>query len=612
MSGVVGWIDFSRNLRLHRPIITMLASTLAQRGPDTESVWVSPAAALGYRGLAADGAPCQQPAVIESDGRTVAACVAGSPFGLDELRARLRSSGVAVTPDASAAELVAHAFLRWQDEFIPALAGSFALSIWDSRAEELLLARSAMAGQGLYYANTATGVVFGSERKAVLAHPEISSAVDIDGMREVVTHALPPGPLFRDLGQVNGAEIARFTRNGWKRRNYWKFESRPHTDDADTTIRNIREMLEESMRHNLPADPSKLTVMLSGGIDSSSVAALAAAELRRRGSADRLKTFTIDYVDDEFKADVMRVTKDAPFAELVAEHIGAEQTTVRLEATDTLDPLIRMGILRANDGPTRIYDMDAAQHLFLQHVSAQGNKIAFTGYGADNAFLGANWSNDKGLIESGTFPWVALAQRFGAMNGFGTGLLNPDFLAKLDLQAYYRDTYATAVGQVEHLPGEDEWQRTMRRVSYLVLTLFRSDQPVFADAGLQARSPISSAKLLQYAYNIPIEMQKHGGHEKGLLRAAVADLLPDEIVTRPRSAAPVSHHPGYPRRLQEEFKALLADPQAPARSLIDLPAATELADQPERIAKDRLARADIELALQMNLWIEQYHVRLAL
>lgn len=613
MSGLVGWIDYARDLTLQRPIVTALTATLAQRGPDGESTWVSERAALGHRALhAGDGATAAQPAVVTDRGRTVVVCVTGFPFGLDAVAEGLRSRGTGLAPTAPAAEVLGHAYLCVGDAVVEELTGAFAVAFWDTGREELVLARSAMAGQAIYLAETPTGVVFGSERKAVLAHPEVAPTVGVDGLREVVSHALPPGPLFARLGQVEGAQIARFGRAGWSRRTYWQLRTAEHTDDLDTTVATIRGLLEQSMRDHVPADPSRLTVMLSGGIDSSSVAALAAAELARRGSDERLRTFTIDYADDEFRPDVMRASKDAPFAELVASHVGAEQTTVRLRASDTLDPLVRTGILRANDGPTRIYDMDAAQHLFLQHVSAQGNKIAFTGYGADNAFLGANWSNDEGLVGAGTFPWVALAQRHGAVNGFGTGLLGGDVLAKLDLPAYYRDAYATAIGRVEHLPGDDEQRRLLRRVAYLVLTLFRSDHPVLANAGLQARSPISTAKLLQYAYNIPPEWQRTGGLEKGLLRAAVADLLPEEIVRRPRSAAPVGNHPGYPVRLAEEFATVVHDPTRPVLALIDVDAARALAAQPERIAKDRMARADIELVLQLDLWLDHYRVHLAL
>jgi asparagine synthase (glutamine-hydrolysing) len=436
--------------------------------------------------------------------------------------------------------------------------------------------------------------------------------VDAAGLREAISHALPTGALYSGLSSVGSAEIVRYGRTGVHRQRYWQLQTSPHTDDLPTTIAAVRGMLEESIQHAVPSDPSRLIATLSGGIDSSSVAALAAAELRRR-HADRLRTFTVDFVEQgDFQPDVMRDTKDEPYARAVAEYIGSDQTVVQLEATDILDPVVRQGILRAKDVPTRIYDMDASQYLFIQRVAALGSKVAFTGGAGDQLFQGARWSTDKGLVESGTFPWLAMAQRFGAVNGFGTGLLNQDVLAALDFPTYYRDAYATAAAEVEYLPDEDHWQRQMRRVSYLVLTRGPIDSSVFAAAGLQLRSPINSHKLIQYAYNIPAAMHAHNGIEKSILRAAVADLLPEQVLHRRQSATPVSNHPDYAQRLQEEFKAILADPQAPVRALIDLQASTELVNQPVRLAKDRLARAAVELALQLNLWLDQYRVRLVL
>jgi asparagine synthase (glutamine-hydrolysing) len=611
MSGVVGWIDFSRNLSLQRPLMTTLAGTLAHRGPDGEQVWVSPRAAFGFRAFRVGTQVDQQPLVTTEGERSVVTCVTGSPGGLTDLRERLRAVGRPGAPDASAAALVAQAYLQWGDGFVPWLNGAFALVIWDEQREELLLARDQMGGQTLFYTHTPTGLVIGSERKALLAHPEVSTVVHTAGLREVICHAVPTGPLYSGFSQVEAAEVARFSRAGWSRHRYWTLRTRPHTDDLATTIGTIRAMLEESAELSVPDDTSTSAVTLSGGIDSSSVAGLVAGLLKRRG-AGPLSTYTIDYAYDGFQADVMRTSRDAPFAGMVADHLGTDHHVVQLEAADILDPVVRLAMLRAKDCPTRIYDMDAWQQMFLQQVAADGKKILFTGLGGDNAFLGANWCNDRGLVESGTFPWVALAQRHGAVNGFGTGLVNPDLLAGLDLENYYRDEYAAAIADVEHLPDEDDWARKMRRVAYLVLTQFRGDSSIFSAAGLQVRSPINYYRLIEYTYNIPSDWHRHGDIEKGLLRAAVADLLPEPVVRRPRSATPISHDPGYPLRLQELFKEMLADPQAPARPLIDLTAAAELANQPDRLAHDRMARASVDLVLQLNLWLDQYRVRLAL
>ncbi|MEV0381357.1 asparagine synthase-related protein [Nonomuraea sp. NPDC050643] len=604
MSGVVGWIDYSRNLSLERPLMSALTGTLAQRGPDGETVWSSPHAAIGYREL--DLGLTGAPFALEPGPVTV--CVAGSPFGLGELRGRLPSAPTG----ASASEVIARAYLEWGTDFVPWLDGPFAIVIWDGRRRELVLARDRIGGQPLFYTATPTGLLFASRRETLLAHPEVAPVVDVGGLRQVISHALPTGPVFAGFESVGPAEIVTFDGEGRASRNrYWSLTTREHTDDLDATVARIRELLEESIRLNVPDDPARLVAMLSGGIDSSSVAALAAAELRRRGLGP-LRTFTIDYLDSEFQADVMRRTKDAPYASKAADHIGAAHTTVSLRPSDILHPLVQKGLLGATESPARIYDMDAGQHIFLRHAAAQDGRIILTGFGGDNAFLGSNWAIDRGLVESGTFPWLALAQRHGAANGFGTGLLNKETLDVLDFPVYYRDTYATAIADVVHLPGEDQWQRQLRRVSHLVMTLFRTDYAMFTAAGLQARSPINSHLLLEYAYNIPADLQAHGGIEKGLLRAAVKDLLPEEIVQRRRSATPVSNHPDYPRQLQSELKEILADGHAPVRALMDLELAAARAGDPATLAENRLARADVELMIQLNNWLTAYRVRLAL
>ncbi|GAA3702827.1 asparagine synthase (glutamine-hydrolyzing) [Nonomuraea antimicrobica] len=605
MSGVVGWIDYSRNLALERPLMSVLTGNLAQRGPDGEAVWVSPHAAIGYRELSFgdDGRPFQ----LEPGPVTV--CVVGSPYNLGELRHRLPS---APAPEASASEVVARAYLEWGTEFVPWLDGPFAIVIWDGRTRELVLARDRIGGQPLFHTATPTGVLFASRRETLLEHPEVAPVVDVGGLRQVISHALPTGPIFAGFESVGPAEIVTFDADGRARRErYWSLTTQEHTHDLDATVATIRELLEESIRLNIPEDPAQLVAMLSGGIDSSSVAALAAAELRRRGLGP-LRTFTIDYLDSEFQADVMRRTKDEPYARKAASHIGAAHTVVTLRPADILHPLVQQGLLAATEAPARIYDMDAGQHIFLRQAAAQNGKIILTGFGGDNAFLGSNWAIDRGLVESGTFPWLALAQRHGAANGFGTGLLSKEALDVLDFPVYYRDTYATAIANVVHLPGEDAWQRALRRVSYLVMTLFRTDYAMFTAAGLQARSPINGHRLLEYAFNIPADLQAHGGIEKGLLRAAVKDLLPEEIIQRRRSATPVGNNPDYPRQLQVELKEILADTEAPVRPLLDLDLAAARAGDPAILAENRLARADVEMMIQINNWLTRYRVRLAL
>ncbi|MEV0092411.1 asparagine synthase (glutamine-hydrolyzing) [Streptomyces sp. NPDC050738] len=611
MSGVVGWIDFERDLRRHRPVATAMTATLAQRGPDGESVWVGEHAALGVRLLDVDGARDEQPYVLPAGDHDIVAVVAGWPTGTEALRAELAAAGARVSAAEGPAALVAYAYRQWGTDFLPRLNGAWAVVLWDGRTEEVVLARDHLGGQPLYWTRTATALVFGSERKALLSHPEVDPVVDAAGLREAVSQALPHGGIFAGFDRIGAAEIARYGRDGWQRSKYWSISTQPHTDDYDATVAKVRDVLQRSVEENLTEDPAQLLVMLSGGVDSSAVAALAADALARAQSGS-LRTFTIGFAQSEFRADVMRSTHDTPFAEEVAAHIGADHTLVELDTGDILDPIVRLGMLKSKDFPTRQYDMDTAQYLTVQRAAQEGRKVVFAGYGGDKYFQGATWFTHKDLVVSGTFPWLALAQKFGAANGFGTGLFSQDALKALDFPTYYRDVYATAVAEVEYLPEEDEWQRHMRRVAYLMNTRFGIDAGSYSSAGLQLRTPINHPELVQYAYNIPNEMHNRRGIEKGILRAAVADLLPTSVLDRHRSASPVSNHPDYPGALQRAMKAVLADPKAPVRQIMDLEGAAAVAANVERLTKDRMARADVELMLQLNLWLDHYRVRLAL
>ncbi|MEU6846116.1 asparagine synthase-related protein [Streptomyces sp. NPDC046716] len=611
MSGLVGWIDFDRDLRRQRPVVTAMAATLAQRGPDAEAVWTGEHAALGARLLHVDGAPEEQPYIVRAGEHDIVACLTGWPTGTDALGADLVAAGVPLPDGAGPTALIAYAYREWGADFLPRLNGAWAVAIWDGRTEEMVLARDHLGGQPLYWTRTATGMVFGSERKVLLAHPEVDPVVDAAGLREAVSQALPHGGIFSGFDRIGAAEIAHWGRAGLRRRKYWGISTRPHTDDYDTTVATVREILARSVEENLTDDPAQMLVMLSGGADSSAVASLAADSMARSQSGS-LRAFTIEFRSSEFQADVMRSTHDTPFAQEVAAHIGADHTVVELETGDILDPIVRLGMLKSKDFPTRQYDMDTAQYLTVQRAAQEGCKVVFAGYGGDKYFQGATWFTHKDLVLSGTFPWVALAQKYGAANGFGTGLFNADALAALDFQGYYKDMYDTAVAEVEYLPEEDEWQRHMRRVAYLMNTRFGIDAGSYSAAGLQLRTPINHPELVQYAYNIPNEMHNRRGIEKGILRAAVADLMPESVLNRHRSASPVSNHPDYPAGLQRAMKAVLADPDAPVRQIMDATAAGAVASSLERLTKDRMARADVELMLQLNLWLDHYRVRLSL
>ncbi|WP_436494904.1 asparagine synthase (glutamine-hydrolyzing) [Actinokineospora sp. HUAS TT18] len=619
MSGLVGWVDFSsRDLERESSVLSAMTETLASRGPDGQQVWARANVGLGYRSLAIGSKPTgQQPHVQSTADGQIAVCVTGTPTGLGDLGAWLRAKGRGCAPDASPAELIANAFLEDGAQAVVRLTGAFAISIWDGRSDELTLIRDRFGNQPMYYWVTDSGIIFGSERKALFAHPDTEAAVDIDGMRELFSYAGTAGHgIFVGVKQVEAAEILRFNRSGLRREQYWRLTTEEHTDDQAATIAKVRELLSDSVAAQI-GDADGVGIMLSGGVDSSAVTALAADALKRNGGG-QLRTFTVTFAEHakNFTPDEVWATPDAPYVKDMVAHVGAEHTDVVLDTADILDAEARRTTLSAKDVPSPLGNMNTSLYLLNREVSKHV-RAALLGEIADAVFGGFAWVHNPQLAAAQTMPWIAMAHYGGGKHGMGGDLLHPDLLAKLELNDYCTAAWESSVAKVEHLDGESDVDRQMRRIGYLHLTrwletLLSHDESIGMATGLEARMPFCDHKLVQYVYNTPWAIKSFDGQEKSLLRAAVADLLPESVRTRPKSPYPVTQDPAYGQWLVDGLGALAKDPSSPAAALINQQAVAELqADHSVLDSGPRawVARANVEMILGLDAWLRQYNVR---
>lgn len=286
MCGITGWVAYDRDLTLERPVLDAMTATQVCRGPDAGGLHLERHAALGHRRLAViDVEGGVQPMTVEHDGRTLAALTySGEVYNHRELRAELEAAGHRFRT-RSDTEVVLHAYLEWGEHLAERLNGMFAFAVWDARSEELLLVRDRMGVKPLHYHPTPDGVVFGSEPKALLAHPDVPAVVDLDGLRELLALARTPGLTpYRGIAEVRPGHVVRVRRTGVTVRRYWALEAREHTQDLATTVATVRALLDDIVHRQLDADVP-LCSLLSGGLDSSAVTALAAKALRAAGAA---------------------------------------------------------------------------------------------------------------------------------------------------------------------------------------------------------------------------------------------------------------------------------------------------------------------------------------
>ncbi|WP_336159383.1 asparagine synthase (glutamine-hydrolyzing) [Amycolatopsis sp. VC5-11] len=613
MCGITGWVEFSGRAAAGREAVARaMTATMACRGPDAQGVWTGRHAVLGHRRLAViDLADGRQPMAAVRDGEPVAVLsFCGEVYNFRQLRGELAARGHRFRT-RSDTEVVLHAYLEWGEGLADRLNGMYAMAVWDVRAERLVLLRDRMGVKPLYYALTPNGLVFGSEPKALLEHPEVGRKVGADGVREVLDMVKTPGQaVFAGMAEVRPGSLVRFGRSGAAERRYWSLPVREHSDSLATTVATVRELLEDIVSRQLVADVP-LCTLLSGGLDSSAVTALAA---RKLGTA--VRSFSVDFAGaaERFQPDAVRGAADAPFARDLARHVGAEHTEILLDSADLVDPGVRAAVLRATDLPPAFWgDMWPSLYLLFRAVRARST-VALSGESADELFGGYRWFRNPAAANADTFPWLTKgsARYFG-----GLSLLDKGLVASLDLPGYRADRYRDALAEVPALPGEPETDRRMRTVTHLNLTRFvqtlldRKDRMSMA-VGLEVRVPFCDHRLVEYVYNVPWAMKTFDGKEKSLLRAAVADLLPRSVLERVKTPYPATQDPAYERALRAELAGVLEDGDGPVLPLLDLDRARQAVDRPLRDVSLPYARGGLEMALWLNRWLSEYRVELDL
>ncbi|MFE0021531.1 asparagine synthase (glutamine-hydrolyzing) [Amycolatopsis sp. NPDC059021] len=615
MCGITGWVDFGRDLADALPTLRAMTDALARRGVDDRDVWQRGHAALGHtRTAIIDPAGGHQPLVAEEAGEPVAVLVYnGEVYNFKQLRAELRRRGHRFRT-ACDSEVLLRAYLEWGAACAERLDGIFAFAVWDIRREELVLVRDRLGVKPLFYTRTERGVLFGSEPKALLAHPQVRPVVALDGLRELFSIAKQPGTaVFRDMREVRPGHTLTVGRSGVSDRTYWTLTNREHTDDRDQTVRTIRSMLDDIVLRELVADVPVCTA-LSGGLDSSALTAIASDWLWKL-EGGTVRTFSTTYRGhtENFRPDDVRFTPDGPYALEMARHVASEHTDIVLTTDQLIDPETRLAVLLAQDAPTTLGDMDTSNYLMSQAIRRQST-VVLSGEVSDEIFGGYNWMSHPACVHADTFPWVVNeTAQAGSQNGQGRGLFDRGLMQKLAMPEYYAENYRQALGEVSPVDSPDAMERRMHAIGHLTLTrwlpmlLDRGDRLSMAH-GLELRVPFCDHRLVEYLYNTPWRHKTFDGREKSLLRAAVADLLPASVLDRRKSPWPVTQDPSYTAVLHRELAAVLADTHAPIRPFLDVAAAERtLASD----ATDWPSRMNIEMALQFNSWLTTYDVELA-
>ena len=543
MCGIAGFVDHPDPALLRR-----MVRTLVHRGPDGEGYWESDSASLGMRRLAIiDIETGQQPVLSEDE--NVVAVFNGEIYNHVALRQELERRGHRFRTHHSDSEVIVHLYEQYGDDFPAQLRGMFAIALWNRRRRRLMLVRDRAGIKPLYYALCNKRLIFGSEPKALLAHPAISRAPDLIALHHFFSFKNVPAPrsAFAEVRQLRAGELLVYEQGEARCERWWQVQFGENTAlDETEAADQLRSLLTQSIKEHLQSD-TPYGAYLSGGLDSSSVVAIMASL-----TDTPVRTFTLTYGKD-FPGKVA----DRDFARRIAHQYGCEHYEREIGWHDVEGALDR--IISSFDEPfSGVISTYLITELIGEHV-----KVCLSGDGADELF----GSYKAHRLARPLSAWQAMRQ---AVPGAETlpdpsGEFEPEELERLcrhgdeadiRMQQYLADdaaksrlytpamrdiaAKAASVDLIRGTLAETASRDPLNRMLFLDFETLLPDQVLaFVDRlsmahSVEVRPPFLDHRLIEFAATLPGWMKIRDGRTKHLLKRAVAPLLPADLVDRPK------------------------------------------------------------------------------
>ena len=579
MCGITGFWKTSRQVSTDSlcAIAQQMSDTLLHRGPDDGGSWVDAEVgiALGHRRLAiVDLSPEGHQPMVSTDGRYVIV-FNGEIYNFLELRCQLESLGHRFRGHSDT-EVMLASFSQWGlDAAITRFNGMFAFALWDRQERVLHLGRDRLGEKPLYYGSMGQTFLFGSELKALKAHPDFQTEINRDALALFLRHNCVPAPysIYQGIYKLPPGTVLSW--NGVDSHPtpvpYWSAKeaaelgiAEPFTGSELEAVSQLDALLQDAVGLRMVADVP-LGAFLSGGIDSSTVVALMQAQ-----SSHPVKTFTIGFYED--------VYNEAQYARAVAQHLGTDHTELYVTPEEALAVIPKLPILYdepfsdASQVPTFLVSQLARAHVTVS-LSGDGGDELFAGY---NRYLWGRsiWQKigwippilrqpaARTLTHLSPRTWNRGFDYFNALlpaklkqsaPGYNIHKL-AEILAVPDPEAMYtglvshwKEPEALVIGGLEPLTALSDrqcWARLSdftQHMMYLdTVTYLPDDILVKVDrasmgVSLEARIPLLDHRVMEFAWHLPLSMKIRNGQGKWLLRQVLYKYVPQNLVDRPKA-----------------------------------------------------------------------------
>jgi len=579
-------------------LITRMCQAIIHRGPDDHGVMIKGGAVLGMRRLSIiDLAGGHQP--ISGEDESVTIVFNGEIYNFRELHSLLKSRGHTFQTHSDT-EAIVHAYEEFGPSCVEHLRGMFAFAIWNERKKELFLARDRVGKKPLYYTVTSEGTfVFGSELKSLLVHPEVKRNINLEAVDAYLTLGYVPDPqcIFRDIYKLPPGHHLTFSENRVAIHKYWDFEFSPDPSmTPEACTRRLRELLDEAVRVRLVSDVP-LGAFLSGGIDSSTVVGLMA-----RHMGQPVKTFSIGFHEDSYS--------ELKYARLTARKFATEhhEFFVTPEICDVVDDLVRHF-----DEP--FADPSTIPTYMVSKLARDYVKVVLSGDGGDELFAGyTRYIIDRKRSGFGRLPAVIrrkLMQPLSVKLPHGTLGRNYIHNVALDPIDRYLDSVSVFSTLNRQLLYTDDFKKQLgtdggvlsefRDYAAAVKTGDPLDQLLNIDSktylpgdiltkvdrmsmavSLEARVPLLDHKLIEFVMRIPARMKMSGLQTKYIFKKAVEDLVPEEILNRPKQGFGMPIEEWINQQLRDHIRDTLHGFRSRQRDYVNPDYVDVLLDEHER------------------------------
>ncbi len=610
MCGIAGLMSSVKTMEYKESIAPNILNSLIKRGPDEGGIYIDEDALLVHRRLAVvDIENGKQPMHYLKGNEHYVLVYNGELYNTKEVRNELIKRGYNFDSHSDT-EVVLKAYAEYKENCAEKLNGIFAFAVYEIHSKKLYLCRDRIGVKPLFYCHKNEEFAFGSEIKSVLKTGLATTNVDEQGLYEIffLGPARTSGiGVFRDIQEIKPGEYAVFQNGRLSKNQYFKIKATEHYHNEQETIEYTKWLIEDSISRQLVSDVP-LCTFLSGGLDSSIITNCASKSAISNG--ERLHSYSVEYRDNEkyFQKSLFQPNRDYEYIKLMSKHSNTWHHEVIIDNALLAEALTYATYGRDLPG---MADVDSSLYLFCKEVK-KNFTVALSGECADELFGGYPWYHREEVLFEDTFPW-------SRSQDIRASILRKGVLTKG--KEYVRSRYLDTIKLTDKLPTDSKLEGRMREMFMLNFYWFmqclldRKDR-MSMYTGLEVRVPFCDYRIVKYAYNMPWSLKAYKGREKGIVRKAFENDLPEEIVYRKKSPYPKTHNPFYFETVCAKVRRILKKKNA-LTELLSKGGINNIMENPDSITEPwygQLMRAPQILAyiIQLDAWFEEYNVKLIL